>query len=495
MSSPYFIAFLITIIAAVIFVVLYLRAQAANHKIEKELTSKLNETASQLQVTGEKLKLHQEQANQYQHQVKETSSALTEARALVAGMESRLKSTQERLQEFDQRLNEQSAINRQQQADLHQHQQLVTELRVLNDSLKEKLQTQKEEIVRLQHTAQLEFEKIAQKLLEEKAGKFTESNRQNIEALLKPLNDNIAEFKKKVEETYHSESKERHSLQNEIKNLVENAQRISQEANNLASALKGQKKLQGNWGETILESILEASGLVKDREYFIQETIRDEAGNALRPDVIVRLPDDRSIVIDSKVSLNAYLRFNEADTPELQQQNLDQHIQAIKTHIDQLSERRYDEFTGSLDFVIMFVPIEPAYMLAVQRNSDLWGYAYNKRILLISPTNLIAVLKIIADLWKRELQNKNAVEIARQGSKLYDKFTLFLATLEDVGKNIKRSQESYDKAVNQLKEGRGNLIRQAEQLRSLGIKSEKNLPASFLTDGEPDDEPEDNPGV
>ncbi|MDR0566948.1 MAG: DNA recombination protein RmuC [Prevotellaceae bacterium] len=347
-------------------------------------------------------------------------------------------------------------------------------------ALAEKLATQKEEIAAIQKTAHLQFEKIAAQILEEKSGKFTEVNKANIEALLKPLGENISSFKKKVEETYDKESKQRFSLEEKVKELVEQTNKVSSEANNLATALKGQAKKQGNWGEMILESILQQSGLVKNREYFLQQTIRDEEGKNLRPDVLVALPDSRVIIIDSKVSLVAYDRFSSADSVEEQAAHLSEHLKSIYAHIDELSGKKYDNLEKSLDFTMMFVPIEPAYLLAIQNDPSLWAYAYSRRILLISPTNLIACLKLMADLWKREMQSKNAQEIVRRGELLYDKFVSFVGTLEDVGRHIGKTQQAYEAAIGLLRNGSGNLIGQAVKLKSLGLKSSKEIPSAML---------------
>jgi len=351
-----------------------------------------------------------------------------------------------------------------------------------NKSLTEKLSTQKEEIIEIQRTSQLQFEKIANQILEEKSGKFTESNKTNIEALLKPLGENIDNFKKRVEETYDKESKQRFSLEEKVRELVEQTNKVSSEANNLANALKGQAKKQGNWGEMILESILQKSGLVKDREYSLQPTIKDAEGKNLRPDVLVKLPDNRLIIIDSKVSLVAYDNFSSAETAEEQSLHLKEHLRSIYRHIDDLQSKSYDNLEASLDFTMMFVPIEPAYLISIQTDQDLWAYAYKKRILLISPTNLIACLKLMADLWKREMQSKNAMEIVKRGELLYEKFVSFVSTLEDVGKYIDKSQESYSTAVKLLNSGSGHLIGQALKLKNLGLKSNKEIPSSLLTD-------------
>ncbi|MBL0009628.1 MAG: DNA recombination protein RmuC [Saprospiraceae bacterium] len=445
------------------------------------LTTKLNDTVSTLKLTEDRLKSQQELAQSFQQKVERKESELSSLLSRTATLEATLNMNGQRLKEMSSTLNEQTETNRAQQAELNNTKQKLAEYTANNAALLDKLNTQKEDLISMQKTAVLQFEKLAQQIFEEKSGKFTEANKNNIEALLKPLNENINTFKQKVEETYDKESKQRFSLEEKVKDLIENTQKISQEANNLASALKGQAKKQGDWGETILERILEVSGLEKNREYFIQENLKDEQGQNQRPDIIVRLPDDRNIIIDSKVSLNAYLRYSEADSKEQQDIFIANHLQAINQHIDQLSAKKYEELTSSLDFVIMFIPVEPAYILAVQSDPDLWAYAYTRRILMISPTNLIAVLKIVADLWKREMQSKNAVEIAREGANLYDKFVGFVSTIEDIGRHLSRSQDAYLQAVSQLKDGRGNLISRVQKLRKLGVKSTKQLPTSMLT--------------
>jgi DNA recombination protein RmuC len=377
--------------------------------------------------------------------------------------------------ESEEKLNEKEVAVAQLQKEISLHQQRVAELTAQNSFISEKLTTQKIEFEELQKTAHLQFEKIATKLFEEKSSKFTETNKASLENLLNPLKEDINKFKTKVEETYDKESKERFSLEKTVRELKEQTDKVSAEANNLATALKGKPQKRGNWGEMILERILENSGLRKDEEYAIQESMKDEEGNYLRPDVTVKLPDNRVIIIDSKVSLIAYDNFVAAEEPEKQEIHLAEHVRAIHTHIDQLSAKRYDDMAASLDFTMMFMPIEPAYFAALQYDPGLWDYAYSKRILLISPTNLIACLKLISDLWRREWQNKNAMEIVKRGEALYEKIVGFTKTFEEIGNSIKASQEKYDKALGQLKEGKGNVISQANQLKSLGLKSEKRI--------------------
>jgi DNA recombination protein RmuC len=350
-----------------------------------------------------------------------------------------------------------------------------------NENLTQKLDEQKRELEELQKKFTLEFENLANKIFEEKSQKFTEQNRANLNELLKPLGQKIKEFEKKVEETYDIEARQRASLGGEIKKLIEQTQSVEREAKNLATALKGQAKTQGNWGEMILESLLENSGLEKEREYFIQKSyIKD--GRRLQPDVVVKFPGQRDMVIDAKVSLVAYERFSSAETKEKQDIALKEHINSIKRHIDELSMKNYQEIydLNTLEFVMLFIPIEPAYLTAMKGNPNLWNYAYNKRILLISPTNLIAILKMTENLWQQEIQRKNVKEIARQGGDLYDKFVGFINDLQNIGKKIDDSKQSYDAAINKLSEGKGNLISRAEKLRKLGAKTKKTLPHELL---------------
>ena len=387
----------------------------------------------------------------------------------------------------EERANTLAALNKELTEKLSSHETLIShhiqkiaELSAQNTFLNEKLTTQKTEVQELQKTAHLQFEQIANKLFEDKSIKFTETNKVNIESLLNPLKEDINKFKTKVEETYDKESRLRFSLDERVKELIEQTNKVSAEANNLATALKGKPQKRGNWGEMILERILESSGLTKDREYFIQQSIKDEEGNILRPDVQVNLPDERVIIIDSKLSLVAYDKFCATEDAEEQKFLLGEHLRSTYTHIDQLSAKRYDNLNTSLDFTMMFVPVEPAYLLAIQGDPDLWAYAYTKRVLLVSPTTLIACLKLFSDLWRREWQNKNAMLIVGAGEALYEKFVGFTQTFEEVGKSLRTSQEKYDKALGQLKEGRGNLVNQAIKLKNLGLKSEKRVSSNLL---------------
>jgi len=373
--------------------------------------------------------------------------------------------------------------------ELSETKQALANAKAKNDSLNEKLETQKDEIEALGNKFNIEFENIANKILETKSAKFTDLNQKNLTSILEPLGVNIKEFKTKIEEVYDKESKERFSLGEKVKELAQLNKIISEEAHNLTKALKGEAKTQGRWGEMILESILEKSGLVKDREYFMEHELLDANGKALRsdsegkkmrPDAVIKYPDNRSVIIDSKVSLNAFTRLIASADAEEQKQELLAHISAVKSHIVALSTKGYDDYDKALDFVMMFVPSEPAYIAALQGDPDLWNFAYDKRILLLSPTNLITSLKLIVDLWKREYQNQNALEIAERGAKLYDKFVGFVANLEGVGEHLDKAQDKYSEAYKQLSTGNDNLVLQATKLKALGLKTKKELPKEIV---------------
>lgn len=368
-----------------------------------------------------------------------------------------------------------------------------SELSAINESLQKSLETQKEEIAKIQEEAKLQFENLANKILEEKTEKFTTLNQNNLKTILEPFQEKITDLKNRVNEAYEKENKERFSLAEKVKELAELNQQISEDAKKLTRALKGESKTQGNWGEMILESILEKSGLVKGREYFLEHELRDEdnkalfsefSGKKMRPDAVVKYPDERNVIIDSKVSLTAFTELVDETDSDIYAMKLNQHLSSIKNHIQQLSQKAYDDFGKSLDFVMMFIPSEPAYIAAMQADQNLWNYAYERRILLLNPSNLITSLKLIADLWKREYQNRNSMEIAERGAKLYDKFVGFVDNLEKVGKNLDQAKNVYNDAYKQLSTGNDNLVIQTQKLKSLGIKNKKELPQSLIDNSE-----------
>lgn len=364
-----------------------------------------------------------------------------------------------------------------------------SELSARNEGLQKSLDTQKEEIIKIQQEAKIQFENMANKILEEKTEKFTTLNQNNLKNILDPFQEKIADLKNRVNEAYEKENKERFSLAEKVKELAELNQQISEDAKKLTRALKGESKTQGNWGEMILESILEKSGLVKGREYFLEHELRDEdnkalfsefSGKKMRPDAVIKYPDERNVIIDSKVSLTAFTDLVDETDQDIYMIKLHQHLSSIKNHINQLSQKAYDDYGKSLDFVMMFIPSEPAYIAAMQADQNLWNYAYDRRILLLNPSNLITSLKLIADLWKREYQNRNSMEIAERGAKLYDKFVGFVDNLEKVGRNLDLAKNVYNDAYKQLSTGNDNLITQTQKLKSLGIKNKKELPQSLI---------------
>jgi DNA recombination protein RmuC len=326
----------------------------------------------------------------------------------------------------------------------------------------------------------LRFEAMATRFFEEKAAKLSDQNVKDLGTLLEPFKERLKDFEKKVEEAYATERSERGSLRGELSKLMELNLRMSSEAENLTKALKGDNKTMGNWGEMILENILERSGLRKGEEYVIQGTdlaLRNNDGQVIRPDVIVNLPDNKHIIVDSKVSLLAYENYSQAETTEQREAAAKLHVESLKRHIDGLSAKKYSssEQLSTPDFVILFMPIEPAFALAFKYKPDLLQYAWDKNVALVSPTTLLTTLRTVAAIWKQDRQEKNALEIARRGGQLYDKFASLVEDLEDLGKKIEATQKSHGHVMSKLNEGTGNLIRQVEMLRELGAKAEKKL--------------------
>lgn len=328
----------------------------------------------------------------------------------------------------------------------------------------------------------IQFKNLANDILEDKSRRFTEQNALSLDALLKPLQTKLAEFKEQVSTSYANESRERFALKSEIERLSALNVKMSDETRSLTQALKGDSKVQGNWGELVLESILESSGLRKGEEYLVQDSHTQLDGSRLQPDIVVRLPEGRHLVVDSKVSITAYARHAETTDPAAAQLELSAHIQSLRQHIQGLSSKNYSSLygVGSVDFVLMFVPIEPAFLLALKTAPNLYQEALAKNIVLVCPSTLMATLRTVAHLWRQDHQNKNAMEIARQCGALYDKFVGFIDDMEKLGQRIDQAQSSYHDAFNKLKTGKGNLIRTAEKVRELGVKPSKSMPTTLL---------------
>jgi DNA recombination protein RmuC len=327
-----------------------------------------------------------------------------------------------------------------------------------------------------------QFRNLAQDILEEKSQRFATQNQQNLDLILKPLQEKISDFRKRVDDVYSEEVKERASLQAEIHNLTALNLQMSQDANALTKALRGDSKTQGNWGELVLETILENCGLRKGHEFDVQDTQRTEEGNVVYPDVVIHLPESKHVVIDSKVSIAAYTRFVQTDDPDLQKLELTAHVSSIRAHMNGLSAKNYQSLygLGSIDFVLMFIPIEPAFLAAIGHQSNLFQDALAKNIVLVCPSTLHATVRTIAHVWRQEHQNRNALEIARLCGAMYDKFVGFVDDLDGVGKSISQTQKNYDEAYKKLTTGNGNLVRSAQRVKELGVKPNKSLPNTLI---------------
>jgi DNA recombination protein RmuC len=365
---------------------------------------------------------------------------------------------------------------------ISKYKHISSKLEERNTALQERLDEQKNETLQLQEKFAIEFENLANKILEEKSRRFTEQNKENLDTLLNPLKEKIDEFKGKVEKVYKDESDERNILKGEINKLMELNRQISEEAENLTKALKGDVRTQGNWGELVLQKILERSGLVKDREYKIHYNAIDTEGRRIQPDVVVFLPDDKHIVIDSKVSLLAYQKYVNSEGTVERNSFLKEHLASLKAHIKNLSEKNYHANSkfNSPDFVLLFMPIESSFSLVVDADVELFDYAWERKIQIVTPSTLLISLMTIVSLWQREKQSTFAVEIADIAGNLYDKFESMIKDLIDVGKKINQMHESYTDVMRKLHSGRGNLVSQVEKMKKLGATTKKSLPKELL---------------
>jgi DNA recombination protein RmuC len=354
---------------------------------------------------------------------------------------------------------------------------------------RERLNEQQEYIDKLQQQFKTEFENIANKLLEEKSNKFTEQNRNQLDTILSPFKEKLKDFEEKVDKVYKAESDERNTLKGVIGQLMELNKVMSTDTQNLTKALKGDQKKQGNWGEVILERVLERSGLVKDREFRVQASLTGPDGNRLQPDVIVDLPDNKHLVVDSKVSLVAYERLVNCESDEERSVFAKAHVESIKNHVKDLSSKNYHDLyqINSPDFVLLFVPIESSFSIAVQSEQDLFDFAWERRVVIVSPSTLLATLSTVASIWKQERQNKNVLEIARLSGAMYDKFEGFIRDLDGIGKTLQQSQNSYESAMKKLTSGNGSLTTTAEKIKKLGAKASKQIDQKFLDDEESTD--------
>jgi DNA recombination protein RmuC len=381
--------------------------------------------------------------------------------------------------------NELTTLKAQLETERKKNAELINDLatsKTGNENLLMRLNEQKQELEKLEDRFKTEFKNIANELLEDKSKRFTEQNNKNLNDILKPLSEKIQLFEKKVEEAYDKELRDKISLREEVRKLFDLNQKLSDEAHNLTKALKGDTKKQGNWGELILEKVLERSGLVKDVEYKTQFSTTNLEGSRIQPDVVVFLPDNKHIIIDSKVSLIAYNALVNTDTDEQRDKYILEHLLSVKNHIKGLSEKSYQSSADitAPDFVLLFMPIESSFSVAIQADNELFNYAWDRKIVMVSPSTLLATLRTIASIWKQERQTKNALEIARQSGALYDKFKGFVDDLIAVGKKMDDAKGAYSDAMNKLSSGSGNIVKRVEDLKKLGAKTEKALPQALV---------------
>jgi len=442
---------LLAMVVAVILIVKTSQFRKVSEEQEKDLALKIQETEQLSEINAQLI----EEKQQLLSSNKELSNAMAELKA-------------------------EYAVANQRQIDARQH---------ANEKVAIQQQQAEEKIALLQNAREemtKEFNFLANKILEEKARNWREDSKQNMDAVLNPLKEQLTDFRKKVEDVYDKESKERNSLLHEIGTLKTLNQQMSQDAINLTNALKGDSKTQGNWGEVVLERVLESSGLTKGREYLTQVNLRSESGDRYLPDVVVKLPDGKDIIVDAKVSLTDYERFCSAETEEERATFLQSHINSIKTHIKNLGVKKYDNLDGvnSLDFVFIFIPVEPAYMVAAEKEPQLFTDAIEQKIVLVSPTTLLATLRVVDNIWRVERQHKNAEEIARQAGNLHDKFVGFIESLEDVGYRLGKASEAYENAHKQLSSGKGSLVSRTSKLKTLGAKTRKQIDKKLLDEVE-----------
>lgn len=408
------------------------------------------------------------------------------AKSDKAGLEEKLNGLLQQIEQFKSQLNqtvqERETIRTEKESLAIQLSKKETDF----ENLWERNKEQKEEVEKLQEKFTKEFENLANKILEEKTTKFTEQNKENLKNILSPLQDKIQLFEKKVEDT-HKESIDYHAaLRQQILGLREMNEQMSKETLYLTKALKGDSKMQGNWGELILERVLEKSGLEKGREYEVQQSFTTEEGNRVQPDVVINLPDGKKMIVDSKVTLTAYEKYINEEDDNLKSQFLKEHLISLKRHIDQLSEKNYHDLyqMESPDFVLLFIPIETAFALALNEDTTLYNKAFEKNIVIVTPSTLLATLRTIDSMWTNQKQQENAVEIARQAGALYDKFHGLLSDLISVGKKMDDAKAGYSDAMNKLIDGKGNLITSVEKLKKMGAKAKKALPENILSRAE-----------
>ncbi len=449
-------------------------ALAMQEQQAEQANARLGQLEAELERQRQSVEHWRQQATQGEHR--------------LASVQSQNESRQQRIAELDQERSEQARKADRLGQELHEARVQLREYQV---TLEEERRATDEKLALLERNRDAlkqEFENLANKIFEQKSERFSQQTRTSLDTLLNPFRDQLQDFRKRVEDVYTTETKDRQALRSEIQSLQALNQQITEEAANLTRALKGDKKIQGNWGEVILERVLERSGLRKGIEYETQGSYRDGEGQLLRPDVIVHLPDSRNLVVDSKVSLLAYQQWVVAEEDAEREAALKAHVEAVRQHIRTLSEKDYSQLHGlhSPDFVFLFMPIEPAFVAAFQHDENLFAEAFERKIIVVTPTTLLATLRTIENIWRYERQSQNARRIAERAGAVYDKLRVFVEAMERMGSQLQTVQGTYDNAMNTLTRGRGNLISQANRFVELGVRVKKELPKAVMDQAEVD---------
>lgn len=488
-SSALLVVLALVSLAALAVGVLLARTRAALAQAGHEAQLALAQERERLRASEQAASLLQAEVERARGDAQAARQELLRVSASEAQKQQHVASLSERVVDLEARAREAAGQLEARVAELQAARAELAQVRTRADADRENLDAQVALLQDARTSLSDQFKTLAGEILEEKSRRFAEQNQQTLGTLLDPLRMQLNEFKGKVEEVYVQEGKERFALAEQVKQLMALNKTLSNDANNLTKALKGSAKTQGNWGELILERLLEASGLEKGRVYHVQVSQRDAEGNLQQPDVVIDLPQERKLVVDAKVSLVAYDRYASAEAEDERAQAVRQHLDSVRAHIKGLSGKNYHALYGvkSLDMVVMFVPIEPAFMLAVTSDEALFMEAWQRNVLLVSPSTLLFVVRTIAHLWRQEAQTRNAQDIARRGAELYDKLSAFVADLQKVGSKLKDAQSAYEDAEKRLSSGKGNVIRQAQMLKDLGVKATKALPSALVDASGADD--------
>lgn len=447
--------------------------QLENDKHIAEKTRQINERGIEIEVLKSKLE-NEQKANEELKVLKENYSSAVEDKAKLSTQNSEFKKAIEEKNAYIEELRQEIRDLQKSKSSLSEEKAtLLTKAEENKKAFEEKLAI----LTEAKENLKRDFEVLANKIFEEKTTKFKETNQESITNLLNPMKSQLEEFRKRIDQVYDSENKDRASLKTEILNLRSLNETLNKEAKNLTNALKRDPKKQGNWGEMRLERVLEDSGLTKNIEYFTQSHYIDKENNSKYPDVVIKLPEDRDIVVDAKTSLTAYEKFNSSDNSTEKERALKEHLLSVKKHANELSAKEYQKLDGinTISHVLMFIPIESAYLLALENDNQIFTEAMDKNVMIVGPSTLIYVLQMIKQIWRSEYQTKNVIQIAEEGGKMYDKFCNFIIDLEKVGKNIEDLASNYNSSMNKLTSGRGNLVKRAEKMKLLGAKANKQL--------------------